>query len=175
MSAEAMQLALGHVQGDDAAADPVVHHQIDGEILHEEGRGVAHRLLVERVQHRVPGAVGRRAGALRGALAEVRGHAAEGPLVDAPLLGARERHAVVLELDHRRGRLLAHELDRILIAQPVRPLDRVVHVPTPVVLAHVTESRADTTLGRNRVASCREELGDAGGREPRFREPQRRA
>src|SRR2546430_7946897 len=28
--------------------------------------------------------------------------------------GARERHAVVLQLDHRRRRLLAHQLDRVL-------------------------------------------------------------
>ena len=35
----------------------------------------------------------------------------------------------------------------VLIAEPVGPLDRVVHVPPPVVLSHVPESGADTALG----------------------------
>ena len=53
------------------------------EVLDEELGLVLERLLVQRVQHRVAGAVRRRAGALRDALAVVRGHAAERPLVDA--------------------------------------------------------------------------------------------
>ena len=101
VGAEAMQLALGQVERDDAAAGAVLHDQVDREVLDEEGRRVAERLLVQRVQHRVAGAVGRGAGALRDALAVVRGHAAERALVDAAGLGARERHAVVLELDDR--------------------------------------------------------------------------
>ena len=133
------------------------------------------RLLVERVQHRVAGAVGRRAGALRDALAVVGGHAAERPLVDAALAGARERHAVVLELDHRGRRLLAHELDRVLVAEPVRTLHGVVHVPAPVVLAHVGERGADAALRRHRVAARREHLGDAGRREAGLGESQRGA
>jgi hypothetical protein len=57
----------------------LVHDQVEREILDEEFRLVLERLLVERVQHRVAGAVGGGAGALRRrALAEMRGHAAEG-------------------------------------------------------------------------------------------------
>ena len=59
--------------------------------------------------------------------------AAERPLVDLPVFGARERHAEMLELDDRRDRVAAHVFDRVLVAEPVRPLDRVVHVPAPVV------------------------------------------
>ena len=76
----------------------VVHDQVDGEILDEEFRGVAQRLAVQRVQHGVAGAVGGGAGALRLALAVVHRHAAERPLVDPAVLGARERHAPMLEL-----------------------------------------------------------------------------
>src|SRR2546429_6960507 len=61
--------------------------------------------------------VGGGARPLGDAFAEVRRHAAEGALVDAAFLGARERHSVVLELDHRGRRLLAHELDGVLIAE----------------------------------------------------------
>ena len=80
--AEAMQLALGHVERDDAAARAVLHDEIDREVLDEERRLVPDRLLVQRVQHRVAGAIRRGAGALRDALAEVRRHAAERTLVD---------------------------------------------------------------------------------------------
>jgi hypothetical protein len=111
------------------------------------------------------GAVGRRAGALRGAFAEMGGHAAEGTLVDAAVLGAGERHAVVLQLDDRRHRLTAHVLDGVLVAQPVRALDGVVHVPAPVVLAHVAERGRHAALGRDRVAAGGKDLGDAGGRQ----------
>ncbi len=88
-----------------------------------------------------------------------------GPLIDAAVLGARERHAVVLELDDRGRRLLAHELDGILVAEPVRALDGVVHVPAPIILAHVAERRGDAALRRHGVAARREDLGEAGGGE----------
>ena len=74
----------------------------------------------------------------------------------------------MLKLDDRCRRLLAHELDGILIAEPVRAFDGVVHVPAPVILAHVAERRADAALGCDRVAARRKELGDAGGSEARF-------
>jgi hypothetical protein len=100
LRAETVQRAVGHVERDYPAAGAILHDQVDREVLDEEPRLVLERLLIERVQHRVPGAVGGRAGSLRGALAVVRRHAAERTLVDAAVLGARERHAVVLELDH---------------------------------------------------------------------------
>jgi hypothetical protein len=44
-------------------------------------------------------------------------------------------------------------------------LDGVVHMPAPVVLAHVAERGADAALGGGGVAAGREHLGEAGGRE----------
>ena len=102
------------------------------------------------------GPIRRRAGALGNALAEMRRHAAEGPLIDEPILGARKRHAVVLQLDDRGRRLLAHELDGVLVAQPIGPFDRVIHMPAPIVLAHVAERRRDAALRRHGVAAGRE-------------------
>jgi hypothetical protein len=65
--------------GDHAAAGAVVvHDQIEREIFDEEFRRVAQRLAVKRVQHRMAGAVGGGAGALRGPLPNVGRHAAEG-------------------------------------------------------------------------------------------------
>ena len=86
---------------------PSVHDQVEREILDEELGRVAQRLAVQRVQHGVAGAVGRGAGALDRRLAEVAGHAAEGALVDLAVLGARERHAPVLELVDRGRRVAA--------------------------------------------------------------------
>jgi hypothetical protein len=50
---------------------------------------------------------------------------AERPLRDASVLGARENGAPVLELVDVVGRLVAEDLDGVLVAQVVRALDRV--------------------------------------------------
>ena len=164
MRAETVQTTRRKIDCDDAAALAIVHDQV-----------VLERLLVERMEHCVAGAVGRGAGALRGALAEMRRHAAERSLVNLSVFRAREWHAVMLELDYRVRGLLAHVLDRILIAQPVRSLDRVVHVPAPVVLAHVAQRGRDTALRGYRVAARRENLGDAGRVEAGIRKTECRA
>src|SRR5207237_10708040 len=88
---------------------------------------------------------------------------AERPLIDLPQLGARERYPEMLKLDDRRDRLAAHVFDRVLIAEPVRSLDGVVHVPAPIVVAHVAERGGDAALRRYGVAAGREHLADAGG------------
>ena len=170
-----MDGAVVQVPGDHAAAGAILHHQIDGEVLDKKLGVVAQALLVEGVQDRMAGAVGRRAGALGDAFAESGGHAAERALVDFAGLGAAERHAVVIELDDGGRRLLGHVLDGVLVTQPVGALDRVVGVPAPVVLAHVAERRRDAALGRHGVAPGREHLGDASGFEPGLGQAQGRA
>src|SRR5690606_23954546 len=173
VAAEQVQRALAHVQRKHAAAGAVgVHDQVEREVFDEEFGVVRQRLLVQRVQDRVAGAVGRGAGALRGALAVLGGHAAEGALVDLAFLGARERHALVLELDDRRDRLAAHVLDRVLVAQPVRALDGVVEVVAPVVRAHVAQRGRDAALRGDGVRTGREHLGDAGGLQALLRQPE---
>ena len=126
------------------------------------------RLPIEGVQHGVAGAVGGGAGALGDALAEMGRHAAERALIDLAFLGARERHAVMVELVDRRRRLAHQIFDGVLVAQPVRPLDGVVHVPAPVVLAHVAERGGDAALGGNGMRAGGEDLGDIGGLQPRL-------
>ena len=170
LGAEAMQRAVLQAQRDDAAAGAVlIHDQVDGEILDEELGRVAQRLAVERVQHGVAGAVGGGAGALcRRPLAEVGGHAAERALIDAPVLGAAEGHAVVLELVDGVVGVAAHVLDGVLVSEPIGALDRVVHVPVPVVRAHVADGGGDAALGGHRVRACRKHLGDAGSLQTGF-------
>ncbi len=174
--AEAVQRAVLEVPCHDAAALAlVVHEKVEREILDEELGVVLEALLVERVDDGVAGAVGGGAGALRHGAAFVHGVAAERTLIDAPVLDARERHAPMLELDDRGDRLAAHIFDRVLVAEPVGALDRVEHVPAPVVLAHVAERGGDAALRRDRVAARREHLADAGGLEARQAHAERRA
>ena len=170
-----VQLAGLHLERGDAdhralgVADQVERHPLDEEV----GPGLD-VLLVERVQHRVAGAVGRGAGALHRLFAVVGGVAAERALVDRAVRIAVERHAEVLELVDDVRRLAAHELDRVLVAEPVGALDRVVEVIVPVVLAHVAERGADAALRRDRVRAGREHLGQHGDVQAGARQAQRR-
>ena len=138
--------------------------------------GVAERLLVQRVQDRMAGPVRRGTRALRRRpVAEFGRHAAERALVDPPVGNPGEGHAVVLEFDDGVRGLAAHVRDRILIAEPVRPLDGVVHVPAPVIRTHVAECGADPALRGHRVAARREHLGQAGRAEAALGKPERGA
>ena len=151
-----------------AAAAFFVHDQIDGEVFDEKLGRVAQRLAVHRMQHGMAGAVGGRAGALRGALAVMRGHAAERPLIDLAVLAPRKRQAPMLQLVNRFRGVTAQIFDRVLVAEPVGALDRVVHVPAPVVFAHIAERSRNAALRRHRVRAGGEDFGDAGGAQARF-------
>jgi hypothetical protein len=134
-----------------------------------------HVLLVQRVQHGVAGAVGRGAGALHRLFAVVGGVAAERALVDGAVGVAVERHAHVLQVVDDLGGFTAHELDGVLVAQPVGALDGVVEVVVPVVLVHVAERGADAALGSHGVRTGGEHLGEHGHVEAGARELQRGA
>ena len=126
------------------------------------------RLAVERVQDGVAGAVCGGAGALRDSLAEIGGHAAERALVDLAGFRAGEGHAPMVQFVDRGRRVAAHVFDRVLVAEPIGALDGVVHVPAPVVRAHVAERRGNAALRRDRMRAGREDLRDARGAQPRL-------
>ena len=161
---KAMDGAVVEIERDNAAAAAiVVHDQVDGEIFDEKLGGMAQRLAVHGVQHGVTGTVGGGAGALRDAFAVMGGHAAERALINLAVIAARERQAPVLELVHRLRRAAAHIFDGVLVAEPVGALDRVVHVPAPIVFAHVAERRRDAALRCDGMRARRKHLGDARG------------
>jgi hypothetical protein len=151
-------LDLQHQGAEDRAL--VVLDQVDGEVLVEEVRAGAHVLLIERVQDGVAGAVRRGAGAHGLVAAEVLALAAEGALVDLAVVEPREGHAGVLQLVDGRDRLAAHVLDGVLVAEIVRALDGIEHVPVPVVRQHVGQRGVDAALRGNGVRAGREDLGD---------------
>jgi len=57
-------------------------------------------------------------------------------------------------------------VNSILIAEPIRTLHGVVHVPPPIILVHVSERGIDTTLSSDGVRSSRKEFGNASSVEP---------
>ncbi len=156
---------------------PVIgHDEVEREILDEKLRLVLQRLAIERVQDGVPGAVGGRAGALyRRAVAIILHVPAKRPLIDAPVLGARKRHAVMFKLIDRLGRLHGQILHGVDIAQPVRALDRVKQVPLPGIGRHVGQRGGNAALGGHGMAARRKHLGDAGGLQPLFGHAERGA
>ena len=135
----------------------------------EEVHVVLERLAVQRMQHGMSGAVGGGAGAKRLLLAVMQRHAAKGALEQLAVFLAREREAEMFEFINRVRRGTAHIFDGVLIAEPIRPFDRVVHVPAPIVLAHIAERGRDAALRRHGMAASRKDFGDAGDFEALFR------
>ena len=162
LGVEQMEPALDHVPGQHAADHSLIDDEFEHVIFVEEFHAPAQTLLEQGVQHGVTRAVGRGAAAADRRLAVVPGVAAEPALIDAAVVQAAEGQAHVFKLDdHVRG-LPAHELDGVLIAQPVRALDRVVHVEMPGVGLHVAQAGADSALGAHRMAAGGEDLADDG-------------
>ncbi len=157
-----VEVTGGQLVGDDGGHPAVDQGHVEGHELVEEGDPALHALLVEGLEDHVTGAVGRVAGPAHRRLPVVAGVAAEAALVDAPVGGAVEGQAVVLELDHRVDGLGAHEARRRLVDQVVAPLDRVVGVPLGRVLLHVGQGRAHAPLRRAGVGAGGVQLGQHG-------------
>ncbi len=151
-----------------------VTQQIEREIFVEELGAVLDVLLIQRMQQRMAGAVGGGAGAGSLLAAEVLGLTTERALVDLAVVQPRKRQPHVFQFIHGRSGFAAHEFDRILVAQPVAALDRVVHVPFPAVVVDVGQRGGDAALRRHGVRAGGEHLGDDGDGEIGARQLQRR-
>ena len=120
--------------------------------------------------------VRRSAGPLyRRALAHILHVAAKRTLVDRAVVVARERYAGMFELVYGCRCLASEVLDSVLIAEPVRTLHGVVHMPRPVIGRVVAERGRDTALRRNGVRSGREHFRDIGSAQSALRRAHRRA
>ena len=150
--------AVLHAHGRHANAAVFVHNQIKREIFDKKLSIVAQRLTIQRVQNGVAGAVGRRAGALGNAFAEIRRHAAKGTLINFAFLRARKRHAEMLQFVNGFGRIAAQIFNGVLVAQPVRAFDGVIHVPAPVIITHIAKRGGYAPLRGNRVAARRKDF-----------------
>ena len=88
------------------------------------------------------------------ALAVIFGLTTKGTLIDTPGFRSRKWQAHVLEFEHGLRAFAAQVLNRVLIADVIRTLYGVVHVPAPIIVGVIAGNRAgDATLGRNGVRS----------------------
>ena len=144
MRRDAVHPSAHDVPREHADTAAAVEREVEGEELLVDGHLVLQELLVEHVDQHVARDVGGvdRARSARGA---------EWALRDAAVGEAREHRAHVLELVDVARRLGAHDLDRVLVAQVVRPLDRVERVDLRTVLRGVAERGVDAALRRARV------------------------
>src|SRR5690606_24435944 len=134
LGADQVQLAAGDVQSHDAPADAILDDEVEAVPFAIELHAVAEGLLVDGVQEHVAGEVG-------GVVSARRAVPAKTALGDAAVGQAAEDAAHVLVGINDLRRLFDHQLDRVLVAEPVRALDRV----EPVLLPAIGEGG----IGRN--------------------------
>ena len=114
------------------------HDQIGREILDIKLGLFLQRLAIKRVQNRMTRAVGGGTCALhRGTITKLCRVTTKGALINLALFGARERHAVMLQLIHRLGGLARQILHRVGITEPVRAFHSVKHMPLPAIRPHI--------------------------------------
>ena len=102
----------------------------------------------------------RRTSALGLAFAVMGRHTAKRTLIDFAIFRPGKRYAVVFEFYNCRNGFFAHVFNGILVAQPVRPFYRIIHVETPIIFAHIAQRGADAALRGDRMATCGEDLAD---------------
>src|SRR5262249_32306743 len=144
LGAYRLEAAVQEIPAHDSLAAALVFDELPGEVL-LVGEDVA---LADLLPEHLDQDVSRDVGGVRSARCAGR---SERALRDAAVLGAREARAPILELVDVPGRLVAEDLDRILVAEVVRALDRVEGVDLGVVLRRVAERRVDAAFGRARV------------------------
>ncbi len=127
------------------------------------------------MQQRVAGAVRCRTGADGLRTTEILALPAKRALVDSAIFEPRERHALMLQLDDQARRCTAHVFNGILVGEIVATLDRVVHVPVPVVRQYVAERGVDAALRSNSMRARGKDLGYNSHVRLRLRELQGRS
>ena len=141
------------VESDDPL-DPTFAHDDPGQLpLLVEREPLATELLPQSLQQREPGPVG-------GVDRAREPRAPERPLGERTVVGPAEDGAEMLHLDDRRAGLFAEELDRVLVAEVVGPLDRVEDVRVDRVVH--ADRRVDAALRRPRMRPKRVQLRDDG-------------
>jgi succinate dehydrogenase/fumarate reductase flavoprotein subunit len=71
-------------------------------------------------------------------------------------------HAILHTLYQQALKHEAHIFNRVLVTQPIRTFNSVVHMPAPIIFTIITQSGTNTTLSRNGMTACREYLRNTG-------------
>ena len=96
-------------------------------------------LLVQSVQHGMTCTVGHSTSAFNRAFTMLSSMTTEWTLVDFAAFYAVKRHTHVFQFDNGFRCCTGHEFDGILVAQPVRTFNGIVHVPIPTVFLHIAQ------------------------------------
>ena len=149
---DGLNLSRGQLDRHHALAAAVIDQQLgDKKLIVAPDGFVLQRSLKQRVQHVEAGLVGGEPGALNL-------HAPEGPHRDPAIGLPAPGAAPVLQLHHLAWVLVHKGFHRVLVAQPVATGDRVIGVVVQAVAGF--NDRCCATLGRNRVAAHRIDLGN---------------
>ena len=168
-----MDGSVGHIHTHNSAALSVFHDEVESEVLDKENAFVAKSSSKESMEHRVASSVSHSAAAIGlSPGTEVLALPSKGSLVDLSLLGSGEGHSVGFQLQDSIRSFLGHVVDSVLISEPVRALNCVIEVPSPVVLVHVSQGSIDSSLSSNGMGAGREQLGQACGFESSLCEPE---
>ena len=108
-------------------------------------------LLVQSVQHGMACTVCHSTSTFYCAFAMFSSMATEWALVDFAAFYAVKRHTHVFQFDNSIWSCAGHEFDGILVAQPVRTFNGIVHVPIPTVFLHIAQRSRNAPLCGNCV------------------------
>ena len=74
----------------------------------------------------------------------------------------------MLELNDGGDCVTAHVFNGVLIAEPIRSFDGVIHVPLPAILAEIAKARGNPPLSSDGVTAGRKYFGDTCGLQTRL-------
>ena len=72
----------------------------------------------------------------------------------------------MLKLINSFRRFARQIFHRVRITKPIGSLDGIIHVPLPMIWAHIRKRGRDPALRRNRMRAGWKHFGDAGGAQP---------
>ncbi len=171
LGANSVDGSVFHVEGNDTNAllSVLAHEQIHTKVFDKVSRVKGQGTTIKSVKHSMTGSIGSGTASMSlASLSVLKRLSTKGTLVNLSIFRSGKGHSKGFKLNHRLGSLSAHVVNRILITKPITSLDSVVHVPPPIVLAHVSKSGVNSSLCRNGVGSRWEELGDTGRLESGF-------
>ena len=125
------------------------------------------------MQYRMTRPVSRRTCTLGNTFTKIGGHTTKWALINFTFFGPRERNTKMLKLINSFRGIATQIFDCILIAQPIRALDRIVHMPTPVIITHIAKRCRNATLSSNSVATRWKNLRNTCCPQAFFRAPKR--
>merc|ERR1719348_585299 len=152
LGAESVNGSVLKTKSNDSAAFSILHQQVKSKVFNEVVTVISQTLTVKCVKKTVPSSVSNTAASVSlTSFAVLVALASKCSLIDLTLGGSAEGHSVVLQLNDSCWSLSCHVVDGILVSQPIRTLDSVVHVPPPIIGLHVTQSSINTSLSSHGV------------------------